>query len=144
MLSFSDKTIWVRFLSSSTVWRNRVYRYAVTPLRGLLINDGDIVLNIWLSTQNSFQNTCSTYTLGLKMAEPNDQNPDNLVLFYLLPSVQGDSLNFRRLLWVGFSPWGSKNHSKYSSEIQDIPRAAGRKGPELRARELRVRWGWAN
>ena len=97
-LSFSDKTIWVRFLSSSTVWRNRVYRYAVTPLRGLLTNDGDIVLNIWLSTQNSFQNTCSTYTLGLKMAEPNDQNPDNLVLFYLLPSVQGDSLNFRRLL----------------------------------------------
>ena len=29
-LSFSDKTIWVRFLSGSTVWRNRVYRYAVT------------------------------------------------------------------------------------------------------------------
>ena len=38
------------------------------------------------------------------MVEPNDQNPDNLVLFYLLPSVHGDSLNFRRLLRVVFSP----------------------------------------
>ena len=32
-------------------------------------------------------NTCSTHTIGYQIVYPNDQNPKNLVLFYLLLSV---------------------------------------------------------
>ena len=44
-------------------------------------------------------NTCSTHTVGYQIVYPNDQNPKNPVLFYLLLSVPkaacGKSLELR-------------------------------------------------